>query len=80
MQLKTWHVLNVARISLTVDSLRPDASYQVYFTEYVDGQQLACGGFVDVFVELELKDRQLFTVWRDQPRLDCRCITRIEVR
>lgn len=72
----------MSKHSLIIDSLESGHRYQIYFTETVGNKYKAqsMGGFVDVFMGFKLDNQQLKTIWREQPPLDARSITRIEAR
>jgi hypothetical protein len=71
----------VARISLTVDYLNPGSRYAIYVEQvFGTGPIISCGSFEDEFEGLFLQDRQLYANFAKQGAVDCRSITRIEVR
>ena len=72
----------MARDSLTVDYLNPGSRYAI-FVEQTFGtynKVISCGSFEDEFEGLFLQSRQLYANFAKQGAVDCRSITRIEVR
>lgn len=71
----------MARPSLTVDFLNPGSRYAVYVERvFGSGPVIECGSFIDEFEGLFLSNKQLYANFAKQGAVDCRSITRIEVR
>ena len=72
---------SVARPSLTVDSLNPGSRYAIFIEQTFGAYKvISCGSFEDEFEGLFLQDKQLYANFAKQGAVDCRSITRIEVR
>lgn len=73
-------MLSTDELSLTIDSLEPGMLYRIFWACPIDSgtHGVARGEFVDRFVRMTVEsDRQLYTVWDEQDRMDARHIVYI---